>query len=188
MDRDKRDFYRLPDTILVEHEFVSEHEADNADPSDFFTSDPNFHLLREIYELQLESKELLRSIQQENRHLGRFLANLDQRVEILARGVIQHSTSGSLQDCQAEISEGGVSFICSEHIATGQNLILRLMFQPSMLGLTCFGLVKHCQLVEHDYRIGVEFKHLDVQTQRIISRHIIAKQSEQRRARLHERS
>lgn len=187
-DRDKRDFYRLPDAILVEYRIVSERETVGRDARDFFTSGANFHLLKEIYELQLESKELLRAIQQENRQLARFLSNLDARVELIAQSVTASAgDDGPLQHCEAEISEGGLSFVCSEHLTKGQHLALRLLFQPSLLGLVCFCEVKHCQLYDQVYRIGVEFKHLDIQTQRIISRHIISKQSEARRARLHQK-
>lgn len=185
-DRDKRDFYRLPDSILVEYQFVPDKELASARPEDFFTSSPNFHLLKDIYELQLESKELLRGIQQDNRQLGRFLSNLDARVELISRSLVANSTRDySLEDCDAEISEGGLSFISRQHLAKGQHLALRMLFQPSFLGLVCFAEVKHCQLTGHDYRIGVEFKNIDLATQRILSRHIIAKQAEARRARLH---
>ncbi len=187
-DRDKRDYYRLTDTIWVEHQFVTEQDSDTSNASDFFTSDPNFHLLRDIYELQLESKELLRNINQENRQLGRFLTNLDARVDLIAKAAMKGSEGHDGHADQAEISEGGLSFLSSEHINKGQYLALRILFQPSYLGLTCFGEVKHCQLVENEYRIGIEFKKTDLQTQRIISRHIISRQSEQRRARLHNQS
>lgn len=189
MDRDKRDYYRLPDSILVDYQFVSERETETTQAADFFTSDGTFHLLRDLYELQLESKELLRSIQQEQRALGRFLSNLDTRVELIARAVTQSSQEDpEAYDSEVEISEGGVSFLAREHMTQGQHLALRLVFQPSYLGLACFGEVRHCQPSGHDYRIGVEFKHIDLQTQRIISRHIVSKQSEQRRARLHGKS
>ena len=174
---------------MVEHHLVSESDTASGNADDFFTSDPNFHLLRDIYELQLESKELLRGITQENRSLGRFLSNLDARVDLVAKAIM-HASLGELRglkECDAEISEGGLSFLNSELLQKGQCLAIRMLFQPSYLGLACFGEVKHCQLVEHQYRIGVEFKHPDMQTQRIISRHIISRQSEQRRARLHER-
>lgn len=186
-DRAKRDYYRLTDTILVEHQFVTEQDAENGNATDFFTSDPNFHLLRDIYELQLESKELLRGISQDNRQLGRFLTNLDARVDLVAQAAVQTTTATqSLKACHAEISEGGISFVSSDMLTLGQHLALRLLFQPSYLGLTCFGQIKHCQLENEGYRIGIEFKKTDLQTQRIISRHIISRQSEQRRARLHE--
>ncbi|MFT7247039.1 MAG: hypothetical protein ACI82A_004421, partial [Candidatus Azotimanducaceae bacterium] len=73
-DRDKRDYYRLNDTILIEFQHVTERDCEKADAGDFFTSDPNFHLLRDIYELQLESRELLRAVNQQSRQLGSFLS------------------------------------------------------------------------------------------------------------------
>ncbi len=186
-DRDKRDYFRLPDSILVEYQFVPDKEVAAGDARDFFTSSPNFHLLKDIYELQLESKELLRGLQQDNRQLGRFLTNLDARVELISQSLVSSTTQDyPLEDCDAEISEGGLSFLSKELIPTGQHLALRMLFQPSFLGLVCFGEVRHCQLTDNDYRIGVAFKHIDLQTQRISSRHIVARQSEARRARLHQ--
>ena len=114
-DRDKRDYYRLPDTILVEYQFVSEQDVAASDAANFFTSDPNFHLLRDIYELQLESKELLRGITQDNRQLGRFLSNLDARIDLIAKASVRSASHNqALRDCQAEISEGGISFLSTD--------------------------------------------------------------------------
>jgi len=189
-DRDKRDYYRLNDTILIEFQHVTERDSENADAGDFFTSDPNFHLLRDIYELQLESRELLRAVNQQNPQLGSFLSNLDKRVEILARGVLQQSSQqlGSqqqgLMQRQTEISEGGLSFLNESLIEPGQHLAMRLLFQPSYLGLACFVEVRHCQLDDHEYRIGARFSQSDYRTQRLISRHIISRQAEDRRTRL----
>tara|TARA_R110002072_G_scaffold3830_6_gene27371 strand:- start:47995 stop:48564 length:570 start_codon:yes stop_codon:yes gene_type:complete len=185
MDRDKRDYYRLDDTILIEFRHITQGDAENAAASDFFTSDPNFHLLRDIYELQLESREMLRTLNQQSRQLGNFLANLDKRVEILARSVLLQGTDrDGLLDCQAEISEGGLSFLSESLIEVGQFLALRLLFQPSCLGLACFAEVRHCQLEQDEYRIGVRFSQSDYRTQRLISRHIISRQAEERRSRL----
>ena len=184
-DRDKRDFYRLPDTILIEFQHITEADAESAAAEDFFTSDPNFHLLRDIYELQLESKELLRGVTQQSRQLGSFLHNLDQRVELLARAVLQSgSDQGGLSDRKAEISEAGASFLHDSILESGQFLALRMLFQPSGLGLACFAEVRHCQLEDDEYRIGVRFNQSDYRTQRLLSRHIISKQAEERRARL----
>jgi hypothetical protein len=184
-DRDKRDYYRLNDTILIEFQHVTERDCESADAGDFFTSDPNFHLLRDIYELQLESRELLRAVNQQNPQLGSFLSNLDKRVEILARGVLQQSSQQqSLMQRQTEISEGGLSFLNESLIEPGQHLAMRLLFQPSYLGLACFVEVRHCQLEDHEYRIGARFSQSDYRTQRLISRHIISRQAEDRRTRL----
>jgi hypothetical protein len=184
-DRDKRDFYRLPDTILIEFQHINERDIKNASAEDFFTSDPNFHLLRDIYGLQLESQELLRGITQQNKQLGSFLHNLDRRVDLLARSITQTQIQQEgLTDRQAEISEGGLSFLHDTLIESGQYLALRMLFQPSYLGLACFGEVRHCQPEADQYRIGVSFSQSDYRTQRLISRHIISKQAEERRSRL----
>ena len=190
-DRDKRDYFRLDDTINIEVQLVTKEDANNHSPDHFFTQEANFHLVKEIYSLEIESTELLRSITSKDRQLGSFLSNLSKRIELVSKGLSNQSNVPEEDfDKETQISEGGVSYLSPEVINSGDWVALKLQFLPSMLGLTCFAEVRHCRLVEgsNKYRIGTRFMKADHATQRLLSRHIIRRQSEQRRARLKENS
>ncbi|HJP49508.1 MAG TPA: PilZ domain-containing protein [Pseudomonadales bacterium] len=186
---DKREFFRLNDKIHIAYQLVTKIDLEQGQAADFFTSDPNFHLLRDIYELEMESVEILRTLTDSNRQLGSFLHNLNQRIELLALGLrnINEEDDASV-NIETQISEGGISFLADELINNGELMALKLLFQPSMVGLTCFAKVRYCRLVEEDnkYKIGAQFVNPDYTTQKLLSRHIIRKQSEERRKRLHE--
>ena len=199
---DKRDHFRIADQIHVGYQRVKKADVDITDAGSHFDLDASFYLLRDIYELELESVELLRRISEKNRQLGSFLQNLNKRVDILCRGVSANSSAYNKTNVaqinpEVLISEGGLSFISDEVINSGEHLALMLVFQPSTLGLTCFCEVRHCRLITEGpltqnhpmedhalYRIGIKFINLDAINQRMIARHIIRVQSDERRTRL----
>jgi hypothetical protein len=187
---DKRDYFRLNDQIHVSHIRVTRTAAHGTAAASHFDLQPGFSMLREMYELELESTEMLRGITEKNRQLGNFLLNLNKRMEILTLSLGTNSHGQQLEvNQEALISEGGLSFISATAEKPGEHLALMLVFHPSMLGLTCFCLVRHCRLAEDgvNYRIGVEFLNLDKTNQRLISRHIMRRQADERRNRLRER-
>ena len=89
-------------------------------------------------------------------------------------------------DDVTQISEGKISFISKKMFKEGDHLALKLVFHPTLLGVLSFALVKHCRSLEvnHEYRIGAEFVNLGHENQRLLNRHIIQRQSEERRERL----
>lgn len=66
-DRDKRTFFRLSDPLEVSCIMVSKSNVDAGNIDGFFDSDPNFHIQRELHDLNLESKEILRGITKNDR-------------------------------------------------------------------------------------------------------------------------
>ena len=143
-------------------------------------------MLRDLYLLDLEAGEILRTIDANDRNLASFLHNLNKRVELLGRTVAATETAISPSVQTTRISEGGISFVTNELLPVESTLALKLLFKQHLLGLTCFGSVKHCRLVEDGeaYVTGINFIDLDAQSQKLLSRHIIRRQSEERRARL----
>ncbi|MCB1644401.1 MAG: PilZ domain-containing protein [Pseudomonadales bacterium] len=183
---DQREFYRLPDNISVDYRLIPPSALLNSSPSDHFELPDSFHWLREVYELEMEATELLRGIADKQRMLGAFLHNLNRRMEILSRSAMARDSGIPEVNQETYISEGGLSFLNGELVREDSRLALQLVFHPSLLGLTCFAEVRDCRLSEDggQYRVGVRFLDLDMTSQRLISRHIIRRQSEERRKRL----
>jgi len=184
-DKDNRNYFRLTDVCEISYLVVSKSDAHHKSADQFFDPDPNFEILREIHDLTTDSKEILKSITNKDRQVGSYLHNLNRRVELLARG-LNATNNTSIDKADTQISEGGISFTSHTMIKGGDNIALKLIFHPSLLGISCFALVKHCRLIadSHEYRIGAEFLNLEQSSQRLLGRHIIQKQSEERRERL----
>lgn len=183
---DKRDYYRITDDIEVAYRSIRRSEIENTDPGDHFDLGPTFNLLPELYELDLQISEAIRHLNQAEKPLGSVLHKLNRRVALLGRAVIGDQFAETEMPSPARISEGGISFVTDELMHVGTQLAMRLLFKPSMLGIVCFGEVRHCRLVDHGdaYIAGVRFTRIDATSQRLISRHIIHLQAEERRERL----
>ena len=195
--RDKRDYFRLTDTIHLAHRIVTKKDLQEHEAEFFFSPDPDFNVSQEIQILELESTEILRKISDTNRQLGSFLHNLNRRVELISHRLMSLNLDRELiVRSNTEISEGGISFTNQELLNVGDFLALKLQFQPSLLGLTCFAEVRDCLRLDNSmrtgngdgYRVGARFINPDHTTQRLLSRHIIRRQSEERRIRLREQN
>ena len=184
---ENRDYYRLNDQVQVSYQIVSSADLKTRKPDAFFDLPAGFHISREIYELELEARELLRGITDNNRQLGSFLSNLNKKIELLAHTVAsnQHEPISS-NDTNTIISEGGLSFHSQALINKGEFLALKLVLHPSLVGITCFAEVRHCGIEEKEstYQVGVQFLNFSLNNQRLVSRHILRRQSDERRNRL----
>jgi len=183
---DKRDHYRLDDEVAVTWRPVTRIEVESTRARDHFETGPSFPLLKELYKLDLEARELLREMAPANKDLGNFLGNLNRRVELLARAMVAAEGERNSFDTPVRLSQGGISFLTDELLATGTCLALKLVFRESILGLTLFAEVRHCRLAEDSerYVVGTRFVRLDPGEEELIQRHIIHRQAEERRARL----
>ena len=184
---DKRDHYRLDDTIQVSYRIVAPAATASSSPESHFELDNSFLMARDLYRLELESREILREVSAQNPGLGSFLNNLNQRIDRITRAVLgDEAPATPAAEWQARISEGGISFIVAELLPPGTCLALKMQFQPSLLGLVAFGEVRHCRLIadREDYIAGVQFTALDPDSRQLVQRHILHRQSEARRERI----
>ena len=178
---EKRDYYRLEDNIQTEYKIVSEADIRQSASSEFFDLPQGFILLRELHLMNLEAAEMVRDLASQNLDLGSFLGNLNKRIELLTRSIfdIPNEPAGSV----SILSEGGISFPSEHLVEVGAFVALKMLFQPSCLGLTCFGKVKHARFAQADgpYSIGIQFLDLSTGDEQLIARHILRQQAERRR-------
>jgi hypothetical protein len=185
---DRRDYYRLADRISVHHKVVADSFVQQSNAADAFDLVPGFHLLRDLFALQLEAGEAIRHITEADRALGSFVHNLDQRLGLLTQIVTGNLTrvddeqQGDEHLCN--ISPGGMSFLTEDLLAPETRLALKIVFATTSLALVCFGRVSYCRLEDEVYRTGVQFLRLDTLGEQLISRHIIHRQAQERRQRL----
>ncbi|MEX2489936.1 MAG: PilZ domain-containing protein [Pseudomonadales bacterium] len=188
---DNRDHYRVKDAIYVSYETVTSGHMKSVLAEENFVFSQTFSASREIYELELDAMDILREVSENNRQLGNFLHNVNKRMTLLCRSLIADElVDNDPGGTDSDISEGGLGFASSRFLTPGTNLALKLLFTPSYFGLSCYGQVRHCRLTEDGeaYRVGVQFMHLDETCERLICRHIVRQQAEERRQRLRQNS
>ncbi|MGF6163271.1 hypothetical protein ABIE16_002560 [Pseudomonas sp. 2725] len=178
-EEDRREYYRIEDTIALEIRPLSATEATGQEVLQ--DASPLFNLLSELHLSEFESQHLLRQISERDRNLAAFLKSQNKRIDLLSQ-VIAITALGQIGEPQPVIiSEGGIDFQHPSPIATGAHLSVKLVLMPQALGLLLRARVTHCDRKGDGYDVGTEFEHLTDAQRQLLARHILQKQAQERR-------
>lgn len=180
---DRREYYRIKDTIALEFKLLSGAEAEARD--ELHDASPLFNLLSDLHLTDFESQHLLRHIGERDRTLANYLKVINKRIDLLGQAVAQNLLRDIGTPRRVTLSEGGVGFINPQPLTIGTHLALKLVLMPQALGLLLRAAVTHCQkLADDQFEIGTEFEALTDAQRQLLARHILQKQAlERRRAR-----
>ncbi|MNT40874.1 PilZ domain protein [compost metagenome] len=178
-EEDRREYYRIEDTIALEIRPLSATEATGQEVLQ--DASPLFNLLSELHLSEFESQHLLRQISERDRNLAAFLKSQNKRIDLLSQ-VIAITVLGQIGEPQPVIiSEGGIDFQHPSPIAAGARLSVKLVLMPQALGLLLRARVTHCDRKGDGYDVGTEFEHLTDAQRQLLARHILQKQAQVRR-------
>ncbi|SDS36968.1 PilZ domain-containing protein [Halopseudomonas xinjiangensis] len=177
---DKRDFFRIQETLFLDYRIVPSPEAD----AGFGERSPLFGLLSDLHRLDYESQHLLRQIAERDRGLAHYLKIINKRIDLIGKAVSLQVADEPGHPTDVTLSEGGMSFSCDEALNQGDWLSLRLVLQPTPLGLVLPAQVIRCDRLPDSPRwiIAVSFDALDDQQRQLLARHILQKQAQDIRA------
>ncbi|MHC8315174.1 PilZ domain-containing protein [Pseudomonas sp. LB3P31] len=178
-EEDRREYYRIDDTIALEIRPLSAAEA--AGQEVLQDASPLFNLLSELHLSEFESQHLLRQISERDRNLAAFLKSQNKRIDLLSQ-VIAITVLGQIGEPQPVIiSEGGIDFQHPTPIAAEARLSIKLVLMPQALGLLLRARVTHCDAKGDGYDIGTEFEHPTDAQRQLLARYILQKQAQERR-------
>ena len=178
-EEDRREYYRIEDTIALEIRPLSAVEA--AGQEVLQDASPLFNLLSELHLSEFESQHLLRQISERDRNLAAFLKSQNKRIDLLSQ-VIALTVLGHIGEPQPVIiSEGGIDFQYPTPIATGAHLSVKLVLMPQALGLLLRARVTHCDPKGDGYDVGTEFERPTDAQRQLLARYILQKQAQERR-------
>ncbi|VVP75983.1 hypothetical protein PS938_00233 [Pseudomonas fluorescens] len=178
-EEDRREYYRIEDTIALEIRPLSASEA--AGHEVLQDASPLFNLLSELHLSEFESQHLLRQISERDRTTAAFLKSQNKRIDLLGQ-VVALTVLGQIGEPQPVIiSEGGIDFQHPSPLAIGARLSVKLVLMPQALGLLLRARVTHCDRKGDGYDIGTEFEHLTDAQRQLLARHILQKQAQERR-------
>lgn len=176
---DKRDYFRIQDTLLLDYRLISGPEADDG----FADNSPLLGLLSELQTLEYDSQPLLRQITEADRALANYLKVINKRIDLIARALSLQIADEAGPPTDVTLSEGGLSFFNAEPLAVGDWVSLRLVLQPTALGLIIPARVIRSEAhSDGRHRIALGFDELNDQQRQILARHILQKQAQDIRA------
>ncbi|WP_150778753.1 PilZ domain-containing protein [Pseudomonas fluorescens] len=178
-EEDRREYYRIEDTIALEIRTLSAPEA--AGQEVLQDASPLFNLLSELHLSEFESQHLLRQISERDRNLAAFLKSQNKRIDLLSQ-VIAITVLGQIGEPQpVVISEGGIEFLHPTPIAVGAHLSVKLVLMPQALGLLLRARVIHCDRKAGSFDVGTEFERPTDAQRQLLARYILQKQAQERR-------
>ncbi|MBN3864056.1 PilZ domain-containing protein [Pseudomonas frederiksbergensis] len=178
-EEDRREYYRIEDTIALEIQPLSAPEA--AGQEVLQDASPLFNLLSELHLSEFESQHLLRQISERDRTIAAFLKSQNKRIDLLSQ-VVALTVLGQIGEPQPVIiSEGGIDFQHPTPIAIGAHLSVKLVLMPQALGLLLRARVTHCDRKGDGYNVGTEFQYLSDAQRQLLARYILQRQAQERR-------
>jgi c-di-GMP-binding flagellar brake protein YcgR len=178
-DADRREYYRIEDTIALEITPLSPPEAASGEVLQ--DASPLFNLLTELHLSEFESQHLLRQISERDRTLSSYLKTLNKRVDLLSQ-IVAQTVLGEIGELQpVTLSEGGIEFQYPQPCPAGSHLSVKLVLMPQALGLLLRARVVNCQAQDDHYTIDTEFESITDAQRQLLARYILQKQAQARR-------
>jgi hypothetical protein len=177
---DRREYYRIGDTIALEFHLLSGAEAQATEA--LHDASPLFNLLSDLHLADFESQQLLRHIGERDRSLASYLKVINKRIDLLGQALAQNLLRDVGSPKQVSMSEGGIGFDNPREIPVGSQLAIKMVLMPQALGLLLRAEVVHCQeKADGQFEIGTEFEGLTEAQRQLLARHILQKQALDRR-------
>ena len=178
-DADRREYYRIEDTIALEITPLSPPEAASGEVLQ--DASPLFNLLSELHLSEFESQHLLRQISERDRTLSSYLKTLNKRVELLSQ-IVAQTVLGKIGELQpVKLSEGGIEFHHPQACLAGSHVSLKLVLMPQALGLLLRARVIECLAQDDRFTIIAEFESITDTQRQLLARYILQKQAQARR-------
>lgn len=177
---DRREYYRIDDTIALEFTPLAGAEALASD--ELHDSSPLFNLLSDLHLMDFESQHLLRHISERDRTLANYLKVINKRIDLLGQALAQSLLRDIGAPRRVSLSEGGVSFTNAQAVAQGTHLAVKMVLMPQALGLLLRAKVVYCRpLPSQQFEIGTEFEAVTDAQRQLLARHILQRQALERR-------
>ncbi len=189
MSDERREYFRIEDEIALDYRVISQAEADKllerirSRLVDRFTAASSFaattrQMAHVIHKVQAESPELARCLQA-----------IDNKLNLIAQLFVSEEMELNEQPTrEVSLSAGGVAFRAQHELKVGSTLELRMVLFPSLVGILTISRVVHCERmndsnVQFPWQVAVEYDYLRETDRELLVRHIMAKETEQLRAR-----
>lgn len=177
---ERRDYYRIQDRIGLEFKRCAER-VDT--PEHTFENDPLDGLRTELRRLDLDVRNQLASLAENDRLLATLIKSLNGKVDTLARIMAFEQNPLQPHEWQnATLSEGGISFIDPENtLVVNDEIDLRMTLPPELYRPQAVAkVISSAPLETGGRRVHAEFTDIQDADRQQIARHVMRWQIRQR--------
>jgi PilZ domain-containing protein len=181
---DRREFFRINDTVFIECHSISSQEAEQLGE---ILKDPlhsaNNQERNQFQTLQNAFNHLTDQINQHNRDIARALRLLDEKISIINHVLQrQQNKSEGHQIIDANLSGGGIAFMTAEQLDDKNAVELKIQLQSSGANIHSVAKVISCNKTnensEKPYFLRLAFIDMSEIDRNILIKHILNRQAE----------
>ncbi len=180
---ERRQNFRVEDTIYLEYQRISEGTATGQDSSNLPLDDVCLGM-RQIRELDLHASHALANIRKHHSDIAHYLSILDRKIDTLSQMVGAIGMGADVQPTtRVNIGSGGMAFDTQEALKKGEQLLLKMVLFPSHQCLQIMARVaySHGGNGDGNYLTGLTFEDMLEQQQDALIQHLLEVQSAQLR-------
>ncbi|WP_438969931.1 PilZ domain-containing protein [Methylophaga sp.] len=182
---DRREFFRINDTVVVDFRTVKkENLSAIAHRIAQSTDDDDDNEKAQLRAIQTAFTHILDQINHQDREIARALRMLDEKINLVAQSVQRHYNPVSDDDLtEANLSGGGIAFMVSEPIEVKDNVELYMQLLPTANTVHALASVISCEKIlsaptDRPYHLRMVFTHMDDQDRNLLVKHTLNRQAE----------
>lgn len=189
MSDERREFFRIQDEVALEYRVISEQEAEDVllriqdDRPDRFTAAASFA------GTSRQMTHLLQNLSHKSPDLSMCLSTLDKKLNLLVQLLVAEEMDLQRNTREVSLSAGGLAFNADRELKVGDLLETRLVLFPTVTGILAVSCVVSCERRSDvdgglPWSVAVEYQHVRPADQDLLVKHVLNRQTEQRRAQL----
>jgi hypothetical protein len=180
---ERREYFRIKNWIIINHEIVESVEDETKGDQTMTQSSPRIKLLQELSQLENDNQSYLGSLSDKQSQLGNYLINMNKKMSLLTRFVIQSLNTERQDLTEVDISGGGMRFKTHKSHKIDELIKLEIVLVPECVGLIAYGRVVDSKPVEATdlNEIALIFVKLQESDREAIIKHVFTLQSQQLR-------
>jgi hypothetical protein len=182
---DRREFFRINDTVIVEYTIIQQDEVDEAAERihDAELSNAASEKIQ-LRSIQNNLNHVLDSINQSDREVARALRLLDEKINLLTQTIQREASPVDPEETvKANLSGGGIAFMVDQQLNSRQSVEIYLKLLPSSTSINALASVVSCDKIQsddpsHPYLLRLVFTHMDEQDRNLLVKHTLNRQAE----------
>ena len=183
-EQDRRAFYRIEDTAILEVKIVNQEDMINSKAEGHFSDSSAFRLMRQLRAVDHENAGLLRSIGEKNQNLSVYLQAINKKIDLIAQAAAFELGVEKTQLQTVDLSQGGIGFNYADKLEANQYYAIKIWFQQSFMGIATYIKAVACHpVIDGGYHISSSFHKLQEADAQIVNKHIMQIQAKQLRER-----
>lgn len=190
-ERDRREFFRMDDSVRLEVCLVPEEELEARLNRLESGMAGDFTVMSSLAAISASMAANMRKIEAQQPEVAAYLKAIDHKLEVIGRAFLAKE-SGLVAEraVPVNISAGGMAMGVNEDYASGSILEIKMLLFPSFTGILLYGTVVGEVAVDEEEaretgfarQLRIEFTHIREQDRDLLIRHILRKQGSELRA------